>query len=325
MSFPKKNKNNQKADSAKSSFLLLILLAFFLALGAFSVQGVLAYELEVPIGTTTEVTDLPQYISIIYRFAIGVISLLAVLMIVFGGLNWIIAAGNEQRISDAKATIFAAIIGLAIALTSYTLLNTINPNLVALQISVPTITAPTPGTDGAVSGTGEGTCEPCPDDSVCSIANLKGHGFSQEAAEILNQVCYLESSCGTNLISGTDYCIEELHAPWNMSDATRNAPSNFRTDVSVSVGPLQVNLASQGVELPDGRQCKDAFDGYEPFGQGSSGEWGVHCTIKNKSLYDDCKEHFLNADNNLDEAYRKYSDGGLSHWGYSARKCGFDY
>ncbi|MBU0732043.1 pilin [Patescibacteria group bacterium] len=310
----------------KHLFLFVILL--FVVLGILSAQGVFAYKLEVPIGTTTEVTDLPQYITIVYRFAIGVISLLAVLMIVFGGFNWITAAGNEQRIGDAKSTIIAAIVGLIIALTSYTLLNTINPNLVSMRLTVPSITASSTGTGGTggttTIGTGDGTCEPCPEDSVCGVANLKAIGFDDAGAEALNQICRLESSCGNALISGTDYCIEELPPPWDVSDSTRNAPKADREAVSVSFGPLQVNIASAGVMNSAGTQeCREAFSDYASFGQGSSGEWGVHCNIIDTTLYNNCKQHYMDPTSNLQEAFRKYSNGGLQHWGYSANKCGF--
>ena len=313
-----------------NKFLFSILILLFLTLGLSFAPAAFAYTLEVPIGTTTEITDLPQYITIVYRFAIGVIALLAVLMIVFGGFNWITAAGNEQRIGDAKGTIIAAIIGLIIALTSYTLLNTLNPNLIALQLTVPTISTPVVTSGGSGSSptptSANGTCQPCPEDGPCGIANLKAAGFPQDGAEALNQVCYLESSCGTNLISGTDYCIEELPPPWDTSNDTKSAPSEYRTDVSVSFGALQVNLASTGVMNSSGTtECKNAFTDYASFGQGSSGEWGVHCYIVDTTLYEDCKQHYMDPTSNLAEAYRKYSNGGLQHWGYSAKKCGFSY
>ncbi|MBU0732041.1 hypothetical protein KKC88_04135 [Patescibacteria group bacterium] len=121
----------------KKTLALAILLVIIL--GAAYSQGVFAYKLEVPLGSATEVNSLPEYITIIYRFAMGIISLLCVLMIVFGGFSWITAAGNEQRIGNAKSTILGAIIGLIIALGSYTLLNTISPNLTNLTFTVQNI------------------------------------------------------------------------------------------------------------------------------------------------------------------------------------------
>lgn len=77
--------------------------------------------------------DIPfvaEYILALYRFSIGIIVTLAMVMIVIGGLRWMAAAGNASTIGAAKDTIIRAIIGLLIALGSYTILFLINPELV---------------------------------------------------------------------------------------------------------------------------------------------------------------------------------------------------
>src|SRR3989338_8098402 len=47
-----------------------------------------------------------------------------------GGVLWIVAGGNATRVGEAKAWIGAALTGLVLALTSYLILNTVNPALV---------------------------------------------------------------------------------------------------------------------------------------------------------------------------------------------------
>lgn len=91
------------------------------------------YQLEVPLGSTTSVTGFNEYIKIVYRFAVGLIALIALFLIVLGGIIWIIAAGNEQSITKAKTMIMSAIIGLLLALSSYIILYTINPKLIELE------------------------------------------------------------------------------------------------------------------------------------------------------------------------------------------------
>ena len=73
-----------------------------------------------------------EYIKWLYNYSIGIIGLLALLAIMIGGLYWIMAGGNASRVSEAKSWISAAISGLALALTSYLLLFTLNSNLVKL-------------------------------------------------------------------------------------------------------------------------------------------------------------------------------------------------
>ncbi|TAK05340.1 hypothetical protein EPO33_05255 [Patescibacteria group bacterium] len=77
--------------------------------------------------------DIPfvaEYILAIYRFSIGVIVTFAMVMIVIGGIRWVTAAGNASTIGAARDTIIRAIMGLLLALGSYTILYLINPELV---------------------------------------------------------------------------------------------------------------------------------------------------------------------------------------------------
>ena len=93
-------------------------------------------NLQVPIpGLGKCVDGFPQYLMYMYKFLVGSIGLIAVVMIMVGGFKWILAAGNSSRIEDAKTTIFSAVAGLLIALGSYTILNLINPNLTNLKVT----------------------------------------------------------------------------------------------------------------------------------------------------------------------------------------------
>ncbi|NIP33097.1 hypothetical protein GWN26_13880 [Candidatus Saccharibacteria bacterium] len=77
-----------------------------------------------------DVPWLAQYIAAVYQYMVGVAVILAIVMIMYGGFRWIVAGGDAGKIGEAKKTIVQAVIGLAIALGSYTILSIINPNLV---------------------------------------------------------------------------------------------------------------------------------------------------------------------------------------------------
>jgi hypothetical protein len=64
---------------------------------------------------------------------VSIAGILAVVVIMYGGLRWATSAGNEQTISTAKETIISAIVGLLLVLGSYVILNFINPELVNLK------------------------------------------------------------------------------------------------------------------------------------------------------------------------------------------------
>jgi len=63
--------------------------------------------------------DLKQSVINIIRFLLGLLGLIAVVMILYGGFTWMTAGGNEDKISTAKQIISAAAIGLVIILISW--------------------------------------------------------------------------------------------------------------------------------------------------------------------------------------------------------------
>ncbi len=77
---------------------------------------------------------LGNYFRAIYVYFISSVGAIAVAMIIFGGFRWITAAGNATKIQAAQETINSALIGVVLALTSFLILNTINPNLTRLRI-----------------------------------------------------------------------------------------------------------------------------------------------------------------------------------------------
>lgn len=114
------------------------------------------YTLLAPIGSLKEApNNIGDYFNIIFKIAIGLCAVLAVVMIVISGIQYM---GDESIFSktEAKSKITAAVLGLLIALGSYALLNTINPALlggggvnisqVSAEIQDETETAPWEGT-----------------------------------------------------------------------------------------------------------------------------------------------------------------------------------
>ena len=79
------------------------------------------------------VAGFAQYVKGIYNFFISVVGILAVIMIMVGGFQWLLAAGNAQKITGAKTRIISAIIGLVLTLGTYSILHWINPALTELK------------------------------------------------------------------------------------------------------------------------------------------------------------------------------------------------
>ena len=96
---------------------------------SFSGEGIKAVEDE--FGSKYFIVPfLGEYISAVYKFAVAAGSVVAVVMIIIAGFQWTASGGGQEGIASAKKRIVASVIGLILLVGSYTLLYTINPNLV---------------------------------------------------------------------------------------------------------------------------------------------------------------------------------------------------
>lgn len=83
--------------------------------------------------TCNNIPWIAQYITYIYSYGIRVGALVAVLMIIIGGVMYMTALGKPEVTKKAKTMIFGPIMGLLILISSYVILNTVNPDLVNLN------------------------------------------------------------------------------------------------------------------------------------------------------------------------------------------------
>ncbi len=75
-----------------------------------------------------------DYILTVYKYSLGIASILAVIMIIAAGIQWLTSGGNSDGITKAKTRITGAFIGLFILFSSYFILNAINPALINLRL-----------------------------------------------------------------------------------------------------------------------------------------------------------------------------------------------
>lgn len=76
---------------------------------------------------------LGEYLAAIYKYVIVVISIIAVIMLIVSGFQWAIPDASGENISAAKNRIAGALSGLIIAVGSYVILYTVNPELVQFR------------------------------------------------------------------------------------------------------------------------------------------------------------------------------------------------
>ena len=74
-----------------------------------------------------------QYISGVYNYALAIVGILAAIILMGGGLMWLVSGGDVSRVTQAKELIIGSITGLIILISSYLILLQVNPNLVNLS------------------------------------------------------------------------------------------------------------------------------------------------------------------------------------------------
>src|SRR3989338_2493258 len=84
--------------------------------------------------STTKISlGLAERVSNTYTWALGIGGMVALGIIIFGGVLYSASGGNPSRMDEAKKWIQHALFGLALLLSSYLLLNFINPDLTSLE------------------------------------------------------------------------------------------------------------------------------------------------------------------------------------------------
>ena len=100
-------------------------------------EGEIYVELYEPIGSTDcikgegGISFLKNYISQIYVYGAGIVSIIAVFSIVIGGIQLMVSGGEQS--GEVKERITKSFIGIAILLLSALILYTVNPTFYVLK------------------------------------------------------------------------------------------------------------------------------------------------------------------------------------------------
>ncbi len=94
------------------------------------------YNLLVPVAEGTKtVSTWTDYLGSLFPILLRFAALAAVVQIVVGGIQYAVGGASPSQMADGRERMVQAILGLLLALTSYLILNTINPDLVSLKLT----------------------------------------------------------------------------------------------------------------------------------------------------------------------------------------------
>lgn len=79
-------------------------------------------SLNAPFGTSETQTEPVLIIAIVIQALLGIVGAGALLMFIWGGFHMIFSGGSEERIKKGRDTLLWAVIGMAVILSSYAVL-----------------------------------------------------------------------------------------------------------------------------------------------------------------------------------------------------------
>ncbi len=158
----------------KKVFILLIFLGLF---GI--VYNSLALELDWPTSPgRTELTDqsnISEMVKYFYEWGISLGGLAAFISLIIAGFQYLTSVGDSGKMREAKQKINSAFLGLLLLLSSFLVLNVINPELTDLKM--PEDIEPASQNLIAINVGEPNTSDPCEKIIVYSEANFQGNSL----------------------------------------------------------------------------------------------------------------------------------------------------
>jgi hypothetical protein len=230
---------------SKTGILLLILLFVVLLIphGVLAAPGDYTPLEPIPVlggGTVSLSSYIPNLVKLIIQIA----GVLAVVMIVLGGVQYLSTDAIGGK-SEGKQKIENAIYGLLLAIGAYVILNTINPGTLQLQLIINPITgSSTPPTATSTPGGGTWASDATeradlaspPNRVSVNKANCSNIGQTNCTSVtglrqgIINLLKAVKQACGCTVIitGGTEY--------WSHSAGTQHKPGGNVVDLSLQSG-----------------------------------------------------------------------------------------
>lgn len=84
-------------------------------------------------GMPTELIGDNGVFSRITNTVLLIVGLISVIMLVYGGLRYILSGGDSKKVTDAKNTVLYAIIGLIISLLAFAIVNFVLNSVVGVN------------------------------------------------------------------------------------------------------------------------------------------------------------------------------------------------
>ena len=88
-------------------------------------------------GVTANTAELANFFNNLYKYLIGLAAALAVIQIIWGGLEIAVNKDNVSKITASKGKIYNAVFGLVLVLSPVLVFSIINPSILNLSLNLP--------------------------------------------------------------------------------------------------------------------------------------------------------------------------------------------
>lgn len=119
-----------KSNKKQLTILIFAIVAISFAFPAFAQYTPMV---RIPGLPATGAISLSQYLVGLYNFLVSIVGIVAVMMMIVGGMRYITAGGSSSAIGDAKDIISNAIAGLIIAIFAWVIVAAINPDVLYIK------------------------------------------------------------------------------------------------------------------------------------------------------------------------------------------------
>ena len=119
---------NKKSLLRQSLFVFTMMFGALAAMGIFSSAAMADFGTVAPEAVSTATggqTSLKGLVLTVVNYFLGFLGLISVIMIIYGGVQYVISAGQDEAIGNAKKIIMYSLIGLIIILLSFVLVRAV--------------------------------------------------------------------------------------------------------------------------------------------------------------------------------------------------------
>lgn len=214
-------------------------------------------RLAVPLGDKQEVQGLPDYINTVYRYMLGIVTIVAIIMVIYGAFLFLLSHGDAKKASDGQRVIKDALGGMAVLFLAYFILYNVNPRTTRLDLVV------TPVREVGIS-VGRG----CADNADCSSGQYCSQGpygsrcvtspFGETSVGGIR--CSTRGDCPAASRCGAGGTCEEVRGYYLCTDSTQCAngqtciPESKICCADESCRSIQ-GLCGEGNVCPTGTRC----------------------------------------------------------------------